>query len=411
MNKSNYSIVLIILLSMHGYSQTNNLTSSPYSLFGLGVENNSNTGRNSGLGKTGISLDASKGINLTNSASFATIPEDEFVFDFGGSAEIINVFADDIKEQSITSQFTNISLGFNSKGKYGMGLTLKPATSVGYSLIGLQSNIEGSNETFTTNVEGSGGLNELRLDYGRYLFKNLNVGAKISYLFGKIEETETIATDESYLAITENNYYNGAQLGLGFQYKYLDTHNFGLTVDFPTILKGSKDVRISKYSNDTYILLEDTDGEGIDNFNLPLKVGIGYSTSFKNILVTADYNRSFWSSTNQSDAIGTFTDQNIFALGAAYTRNPNGNKYWDLVDYRLGLNYNSGYLKVDDKKIDTYAASLGIGLPIGRRSLLNISYSLSKKGTTESILVEEYINTLNINISLSDKWFQKTKYE
>lgn len=411
MNKLKYIIILAMMLGQYGYSQSNNLTSSPYSLFGLGVENNANTGRNSGLGKTGVALDASYGVNLSNSASFASLTPNEFVFDFGGSAELINLSADGSQEQNVTSTFTNISLGFNIDGKYGMGLTLKPATTVGYSVIGLQSNIEGSNETFTTNIEGSGGLNEVRLDYARTINKNLNVGAKVSYLFGKIEETETTITTDSYLDITEENYYNGAQFGLGLQYKYLEKHNFGVTLDFPTILKGTKDVRVSKYINSAYTLLEDTEGESIDDFYLPFKLGFGYSTRFKNFLITADYSKSFWSSTNQSDAIGEYTDQNTFGFGAGYTKNPNSQKYWDRVDYRMGLNYNSGYLKVDDTKIDAYAASIGIGLPIGRRSLLNISYSLAKKGTTESLLIQEYINTLNINISLSDIWFQKPKYE
>ncbi|QRM90320.1 hypothetical protein FG167_14100 [Lacinutrix sp. WUR7] len=411
MNKSKCLTTFAMLFLLFGYAQDNNLTSSPYSLFGLGVESNSNTGRNSGLGKTGIALDAKRGINLNNPASFASLSENEFVFDFGGSAELMNQYTDNSNEQDLTSSFTNISLGFNSNGKYGMGLTLKPASNVGYSLTGLESNIEGSNESFTTNIEGSGGLNELRLDYGRKMSKDLNLGIKASYLFGKIEETESISTNESYFDITEENYYSGFQLGLGLQYQFLPKHNFGLTVDFPTALQGSKDVRIGKYLNSAYSLLEETNGESIDNFNLPLKVGIGYSTMYKNLLLTADYNKSFWSATNQSDAIGEYIDQNIFGLGASYSKNPNGLKYWDRVDYRMGLNYNSGYLKVADKNIDTYAASLGIGLPIGKRSLINLSYSLSKKGTTESILVEEYIHTLNINISLSDIWFQKTKYE
>ena len=77
----------------------------------------------------------------------------------------------------------------------------------------------------------------------------------------------------------------------------------------------------------------------------------------------------------------------------------------------MGLNYNSGYLKVDDTNIDTYAATFGLGLPVGKRSKLNVSYMLSKKGTTDSILIEEYVNTISLNISLSDLWFQKRKYQ
>ncbi|NRR92261.1 hypothetical protein HSX10_11845 [Winogradskyella undariae] len=410
MNKSKYIIIFTMLFGVYSYSQTNSLTGSPYSLFGLGVENNSNAGRNSGLGKTGISLDADYGINLYNPASFISLKENEITFDFGGSVEFINLTADDLDEQNTTYNFTNISLAFNRNNNYGIGLTLKPATTVGYSLTGLENNIEGSEEEFTSNIIGTGGLSEIRLDYARTYFKDFNIGVKASYLFGKIDETESIITSNSYLEINESNYYSGAQLGLGLQYNLLDKHNFGLIVDLPTVLKGSKDVVIGKYSNAAYSILEETEDESIDSFYLPLKIGFGYSTKFKNLLLTADYNINFWSSTDQSDAIGDYTDQNIFSLGASYAKDPTSYKYWDRVDFRMGLNYNSGYLKIDGTNIDSYTGSLGIGLPLGRRSLLNISYALSKKGTTESILIQEYVNTININLSLSDLWFQKRKF-
>ncbi|MFD2914092.1 hypothetical protein [Psychroserpens luteus] len=410
MNKSNYIIFAVMVFGLFGYAQSNNLTGSPYSLFGLGVESNSGTGRNSAIGKTGISLDGDFGVNLYNSASFATLGVDEFILDFGGVAELFTLYGDDFTEKTSSYNFTNISLAFNSGGKYGMGLTIKPASNVGYSLTGIESNIEGSNEQFTTNIEGSGGLNELRLDYGRKINDNFNVGIKASYLFGKIEESEYVVTSESYLDVNEQNYYSGAQIGLGLQYNFLENHNFGLTVDFPTVLKGTQDIIIGKYSNSAYTLLEETEGESIDNFYIPLKLGFGYSRKIDNLLLSADYNKSFWSTTNQSDAIGDYKNQDVFGLGASYSVDPTSYKFWDRVDYRMGLNYNSGYLEVDGLKIDTYAASIGLGIPIGKRSLLNVSYSLAKKGTTESILIKEYVNTININISLSDIWFQKRKY-
>ncbi|WP_178984078.1 PorV/PorQ family protein [Winogradskyella helgolandensis] len=410
MNKSQSLMFLLLLFGLYGNSQSNNLTGSPYSLFGLGVESNSGTGRNSGLGNTGISLDANYGINLYNPAAFATLKENEITFDFGGSAELTNLTGGDANEQRSNYNFTNISIAFNHNNDYGIGLTLKPATNVGYSLIGLENNIEGSDEQFTTNIGGTGGISELRLDYARTFFENFNVGIKASYLFGKIEESESIVTSNSYLEIIETNYYGGAQFGLGLQYKLLDKHNFGFTMDLPTKLKGTKDVFVGKYSNSAYSTLEETEDESIDSFYLPLKLGFGYSTSFKNLLLTADYNKKFWSATNQSDAIGDYVDQDIFGLGASYAVDPTSYKYWKRVDFRMGLNYNSGYLEVDDTKINTYSASFGIGLPIGKRSLVNISYTLGKKGTTDSILIEEFVNTLNVNISLSDLWFQKRKF-
>jgi len=400
-----YSLVFSAFVS----GQTNNLTSSPYSLFGLGVESTISTGRNSAMGNTGIALDASNGFNLYNPAAFASMRKDNFVLEFGATAEIVNISNSDINESRNTYNFSNVSIGY-SRGKYGIGLTLKPATNIGYELIGLENNIEGSNETFSTNITGSGGINEMRLDYGYNLTNNLNLGVKVSYLFGKVEETESIIASNNYLEIYDESFYSGARLGLGAQYNLLDKHNFGFTVDFPTNLSATKNSLVLKYSLDASSTLEDTTDEEIDSFELPLQIGFGYSTKFKNLLVTTDYNKRFWSSTNQTDAIGEYIDQDIYSLGASYQINPQSRKYFERVDYRIGFNYNSGYLKIDNTKIDSFNTSLGLGLPLGKSSSLNFSYTYSNRGTTKDILVQEQSNMFNINLTLSDLWFQKRKY-
>jgi len=409
MKRTNVITLITVFTGLFVQAQANNLTFSPYSLFGLGVENNSGMGRYNGLGSTGISLDAGNGINLYNPAAFATMLEDHFALEFGVTAEVMNVSNSDIDEYRATYNFSNISMGYNHN-KYGVGLTLKPSTNTGYILIGLQNNVEGNDEEFATNIVGSGGINELRLDYGYNLLNNLNIGAKASYMFGKIEETESIITSSSYLEIAEENYYSGVQFGLGAQYQLFDKHNFGLVLDFPVNLKGTKNSLVQKYSSGALTVLENSEDERLDDFKLPLKLGFGYSTTFKNILLTADYTSKFWSTTNQSDAIGNYTDQSIISFGASYLKNPRGFKYWDRVDYRLGFNYNSGYLKIDDKKIDSYNMSLGIGLPISKSSMINFSYTLSNEGHTDSFLVKEKSSTINLNITLSDLWFQKRKY-
>src|SRR5690606_31488304 len=126
-----------------------------------------------------------------------------------------------------------------------------------------------------------------------------------------------------------------------------------------------------------------------------------------------DYKRSFWSVTDQSDNIGHYVDQNIISVGAEYTNNKNASKYWKRISFRAGYNYDSGYLEVDTKRITNNAVSLGLGLPIGYRSLsyLNISYTYGNSGSTEGILIEQNFSTVNVNISLSDIWFKKRKYD
>ncbi|MDG4717200.1 OmpP1/FadL family transporter [Winogradskyella marincola] len=410
MKKIKSSILVIgLVFSVAIYSQTNNLTSSPYSLFGLGVESSISTGRNSAMGNSGIALDASNGFNLYNPAAFASMVEDNFVLEFGVTAEMVNISNSDINESRNTYNFSNISIGY-SRAKYGIGLTLNPATNIGYELIGLENNVEGSNDIFYTNVTGSGGINEMRLDYGYKLTDKLNLGAKLSYLFGKVEETESIVASTNYLEIYEESFYSGVRFGLGAQYNLLDTHKFGVTLDFPTSLGATKNSLVIKYNLESSSTLEDTTDERINSFDLPLQLGLGYSAKFNNLLFTTDYNKRFWSSTNQTDAIGDYVNQDIFSLGASYKKNPQSRNYFERVDYRIGFNYNSGYLKIDDTKIDSFNTSLGLGLPIGKNSSLNFSYTYSNKGTTEDILVQERSNMFNINLTLSDLWFQKRKY-
>ncbi|GAB5565511.1 MAG: outer membrane protein transport protein [Winogradskyella sp.] len=401
-----------LVFTIGTYAQTNN-TSSPYSLFGLGVETNSNVGRNSAMGRTGIALDGFDQLNLYNPASFASIQRQRFVFDFGVFTEFQNISSNDGDETRANSNFSNIAIGFNGNGKYGVGLSLKPATSVGYELIGVQSNIEGSTGQFSTNILGSGGVNDVSLDYGRKIFVYLNLGVKLSYLFGNIEESETIVVQNSVLSIIEDNYYEGFQIGFGLQYKLAKKYNFGFTLDLPADLIATRDRVVERIANDgSFSLLEETTDQSLDNFSLPLRVGFGFSTKYKNVLFSADYTSSFWSDTDQSEGVSNYVDQNVFALGAEYIKNPVSLKYWERINFRAGLNYNSGFLEVDDKKIDSYSLSLGMGLPVGRRlgSYLNLSYNVGKRGTTESFLVQDNFSTINLNLTLSGIWFQKRKY-
>lgn len=410
---SPYFIVVIILTFSNIYSQSNNLTGSPYSLFGLGIEGNSNVGNNSGLGKSGVASDIDSNINIYNSALFATIPQNRFLFDVGFSGEIDNVSNGKDSEFRGAGNFSNVSFAFNANGKYGMGITLMPATNVGYALIGVETEIEGSEQSYISNITGSGGLNTIRLDYGRSLIKNLNIGFNLSYLFGKIDENEMVILNNSLLQINKTNYYSGVQFGLGLQFKQ-NNYNIGFVLDSPVLLSAYKDTNVTKTSNLDVLSLDQISNEPIDDFILPMKFKLGISkTIHKNITFGIDYRRSFWDVTNQSDNIGQYADQDIIGIGIEYTIDKNSLKYWKRINFRAGYNYDSGYLEVDKKKITNNALSFGLGFPIGKKDLtwLNISYTYGKSGSTNGILVEQNFNTINLNISLSDIWFKKRKYD
>ncbi|MBX2826571.1 MAG: hypothetical protein KTR22_00305 [Flavobacteriaceae bacterium] len=410
------SFLVVFLFQLIGscvLGQSNNLTGSPYSLFGLGVQSNSNLGGFNAFAKTGIAYREGAVVNPYNPAALSRINEKVFLFDIGLNTEISAVSNNSDDERRIASNFSNIAIGFNPGGKWGLGLTLTPATNVGYALIGIETNIEGSVDNFTSNVLGSGGINEMSLDYGRKLSNKFRAGLNVSYLFGNIEETESVILENDLLTIDEKNHYNGFQFGFGLQYDITDKLSVGAVMDVPVSLNGTLDRNVIKSVDFNPLLVEDVEGLEIDNFDLPLEYGFGVSASyFKGLTMNADFTRKNWGATNQNDNIGEYVDQNILGLGMEWIPSKRGFTYWERVSYRAGFLYDSGYLKISDFNVSSYTFSAGLGLPFGKRgSTLNLSYSYASQGQVDGILIEENAHRININLTLADIWFIKRKID
>ena len=84
--------------------------------------------------------------------------------------------------------------------------------------------IEGSNYDFYSYIEGSGGLNEIKLDYGYAVSDNFRVGAFGFHLFGKITENEINYISDNIMEFNEFSRYSGFRLGLGLQYDVTENY-------------------------------------------------------------------------------------------------------------------------------------------------------------------------------------------
>lgn len=407
-------INLALLFSLFGlftYAQSESLTSSPYSLYGLGVINQSGIGKVNGMGYTGIAMKSDGYINNLNPASYSLIPQNSFIFDVGGKAELNTYENKNNAENNTSFNFSNIAFAFPINSKMGMGLTLIPYSQVGYSLIGLETNIEGSTETFKSNILGSGGLNEFSGNFGYAIIPRVSVGISASVLFGNIEEEENFTLSSSSFSLEEETSYSGLQLGLGTQIDVLKNISIGGTLKLPTALSGS--LKRSTYKTLDYnsVTIEEEAEGDVSDFELPMQLGLGFSARlFQNKLtINGDYKKSFWDDTNQSDHIGTYANQNIFGLGLEFNSDSRNKSYFKRISYRTGFNYDDGYLEINDNKISSYSVTAGLGLPISNRnnSTLNLSYSYGSKGLVDNILVKENYHLITLNLTLQDFWFVK----
>ncbi|MDC6366956.1 MULTISPECIES: OmpP1/FadL family transporter [Flavobacteriaceae] len=405
-------IVCTVLFYNLALSQSEGLTSSPYSLYGLGTINQTSIGKSNGLGYSGIGMKSSTGINNLNPANYALVPKNSFFYDIGVIGEYNDYSNRGDSESKSTLNFSNLAFSFRIANRLGAGVTLIPYTDVGYSILGLVSNIEGTNETFESNVSGLGGLNNLGLNIGYGLTDNLRFGARASFLFGNIEEIESFVISSSYFELNETTNYSGLRIGAGFQYDINENITVGSAVELPVSLTGNLTRSVYKTLDAVDVVVEDEEADDASDFKLPLELGFGMSLKLKkHFTLTADYKKNFWDATNQSENVGTYRDQDIFAFGLEYLNDPKAYKYLNRIRYRAGFNYDNGYLAINDNKIDGYNITLGFGIPVGiaSNSLINLSYSYGTKGQIQNILVKENYHTLTLNLSLEDLWFRKLK--
>tara|TARA_R110002167_G_scaffold360907_1_gene578744 strand:- start:825 stop:2072 length:1248 start_codon:yes stop_codon:yes gene_type:complete len=413
MNKQTCFLTIIMTFGVAvGQSQSEGLTSSPYSLYGLGVINQTSVGKSNGLGYTGIGVKTEMEINNLNPSNFALIPQYSFFYNVGLSGAYNNYSNSGDNEVRTTLNFSNIAIAFRVTEGVGAGITMIPYSDVGYTLVGLQSNIEGSNEIFESNVSGIGGLSDLRFNLGFRILPELRIGLSSSLLFGSIEENETFQISSSTFESTETTNYRGVRLGLGLQYDLLKNITMGTTIQLPSSLNGNLKRTILKNLDGTEITVENGTVDDITSFNMPLELGLGISgTFYKKLTLSADYKKNYWNATGQTENIGKYSDQNIYAFGLEYLEDSKGFKYIQRMRYRIGFNYDDGYLDINNTKIDGFNLTAGIGLPISRstNSLLNLSYSFGSKGQIKNVLVRENYHLLSLNMSLEDMWFRKRK--
>lgn len=414
MNKIVPFIAILFFFQNTINAQSEGLTSSPYSLYGLGIINQTSIGRSNAMGYSGIGLKTETEINNLNPSNFALIPQNSFFYDIGLVGEFNSYSNSSNNESKTTLNFSNLAFAFRITDRLGAGVTMVPYSDVGYTLLGLVSNIEGSSETFESNVTGLGGLNDLSFNVGYGLSDAFRVGLKASLLFGKIEENETFSISNSYFVLNEITNYSGFRFGLGMQYDITDKITLGSTVQLPVTLSGNLIRSVDKTLDGEEINVEDEETDNVSGFKLPLEIGFGMSAKIlESLTLSADYKRNYWDNTHQSESIGTYTDQDIYAFGIEYLKNPRGFKYWERMRFRAGFNYDNGYLALNDSKIDGYTLTAGLGLPIGKasNSILNLSYAYGSKGQVQNILVKENYHTLTLNFSLEDLWFRQRKID
>lgn len=400
-----------ILMSLTSFSQS--ISSSPYSLYGLGSLYDADFGSLPAIGSSGIALPSNTFINNLNPASLAYLPLNHFMFDLGGKAISTTYQSNSRSEKRNNFQFSHLAFAFPVTKNSGFSVALRPYSSATFKISNLKLPISDSQEYYYLTAEGSGGLNNFDFSYGYRFGKKLSVGVSAMLLFGNTTDDRSYLISNSITAINKKTDYNGLRTTLGSQYKIDSTFTVAATFKMPARVKASKVQSVQTLTNDVETTIESDVASDADDYYMPLEMGFGISKRFKNNLnMTLDYEKSLWKNTNQSDLYGDFVNQHRFALGFTFSTKRNIRSYWDRIQYAAGANFDTGYLEVDGKRVNNAAISFGLSLPIENTlSALHVSYSYGQKGKISDNLIKENYHKISLNLSLDGIWFVKRKIE
>ena len=430
-------LVFFLLFSIAAIAQEN----SPYSRYGLGDITPSQNINNRGMGGISAGFADFKTVNFINPASYGSLSLS--TFDFG-----IEVDTRTLKSISPAEKFTStnlivsyVQLGLpiklkkaNKKGIFlGMNMGLRPVSKINYKIYSLGSIQPGAQDSVFSLYEGSGGVNEAMLGFGLKI-KRLSIGFNSGYRFGnKTYSTKlSIANDTlfHYPSNTSNKTNFGAIfLNAGLQYemkfKNSSTLRLGAYGALSQKMNGSQQIKIETVNYDAEGAVYRIDSvyqktaDGTVEYPASFGAGFLFQDGGNHWSWGADYEKTFWNKYKFFDQKDKVQDSWKVRAGIEYlpaSINTPVKKYFQFVKYRAGFYYGPDYVNLGTK-LPEYGFTFGAAFPLKIRrayyetqtSFLNTAFEIGSRGNKQSNL-RESIFRIAIGFSLSDLWFNRSKY-
>ena len=404
---------------------------STYSRFGLGLLNDQSQGFNKSMGGVGLGVRSGGIINTMNPASYSAIDSFSLIFDVGMTASFGKMEQGTKRVAVNNASFDYAHVGMHLAKRLGLAAGFMPYTSIGYKYSSPEEVVSKSLTTTQANTQevgyiGTGGLNQAYIGLGWRAYRNLSVGANVSFLWGNYYHTVIPVFSEggvlSSMFDIHDRLYDASlktyKIDFGAQYPVRltkqDWLNLGLTVGLG-----------HKIPQDISITEDDKTDTVPSPFDLPYTIGFGAAWQHKNsLMVAADVHHEFWSACRMPILTengylpkkGSFKNLTKMALGVQWTPDPFDKRYWKRIRYRAGVSYTTPYLKINGMDGPSeLSLSAGAGLPItnrtNNRSVVNFGVQWLRRSASGAGMVKENYLLLNLGITFNERWFMKYKIE
>lgn len=398
--------------------QAQNSTSSPYSIYGVGVLSQREDAATSGMGHTGVGLAPNNWINISNPAAINNLDSLTFYFNLQLKAFYANEKNESYNQSVYSGNVDGISMGFRATKWWGVALGYTPYSAVGYNMRDSKY-IVGSPTKYNIVYKGSGGMSQAYIN-NAFTFFHLSLGVSVSALWGSITKSETAEFSE---AIGGEDIYNTKKYTMnnmffeyGFQYDFnikKTNIRFGGVFNERTHLYSSYDHIVS--NNISSELFFDDVTPLKDDFYVPRSYAGGISVNRPQLSIAADYRFNEWSDVMNvkfGESV-KYKDNWTSGIGLEYRmKGGNDARFYKRLNLRLGYFYGTDYLKIRGVNLINYGVTMGATIPFGRwNNSVVIAYEYQKRGTTFNGLVEELFHNFKISLNIRETWFKKAKFD
>ena len=425
-----YTALSIFLLFSTTAQAQRATTSSPYSRYGLGEMRGDLLPQLRAMGgiATGVRyINGYGNINISNPASYSALALT--TIDVGLFGNITELSKNDRSESSYNFALSHINFGIPMGRAGAFSFGIMPYSDVGYSYA-----VPGKLDT--TNISnlysGAGGTSKAYFGYGIQITKNFSVGVNASYIFGTLEQINSVEFPDDVGALNvrtdSSQYVKGFSFDYGLQYFQPLGNNLSLTIGYAGTAGSPLNTSTSRVITRTPTSVEDDrehlpeDTISVSNglkqkITMPMKHSIGFSIAKgNNWLVGGDFNYAKWSDFRVGDHNPHLTDSYGFSVGGQITPDVTSVNYFGVVDYRLGFKYNKSYVNINNQDINQMALTVGFGFPLpslfgSSFYKINFATEFGQMGTLSNNLVRERYINFNLGFTLNDSWFRRRYYD
>ncbi len=416
-------------------AQTNRNAGSVYSRFGVGERLSFASSQAEMMGGAAVAIRSGTYAGLANPALWS----DQSLVQLSLGARVQGLRAEDATGEDARLTETGISglqlsLPIQSN-RIGATLAFRPYSRVSY-LVVREGTIENDDLPdgaidYDLNLEGDGGLQEVKLGVGWRLSQAVAVGASANALFGVIEDRQRTAFLSGGLGETRTTRRTqmwgfGATLGALVSARRLlgerDALSVGAALTLPTALELRR-VRTRGISLDQDTLRTEIAGDA----TLPLQLQAGFSyLPNERWTLAADATYEPWSAFESTLALGGFAPaaggeaavddlRDRLRLGGGFQFVPGGVDrtagYFARTAYRLGGYYDRAFYAPGGEPLSTLAVTGGLSLPAVRPGTrFDLGFEAGTRGTTEAGLVRDLFIKATATINFGERWFVRRRF-